>query len=343
MKKIITIIGFVLLVFVLCCRWFAPVADFYAERCYPVISAGLSLIAAVFPFSLEEVTVVGFIAALVTIVVRTIKKRAGFLSWLKETALILMWLIVWFYMGWGNNYFRTPLFERLGMEKASYDKESFSTFLDDFTARLNLAAEASNDYDKDGLESDIKAFWEGKADDYGYTRIRSWQHAKRPLLNPLYSAVGVQGYMGPFFCETQLNSELREIEYPFVMAHEKAHLAGVTSEAEANYWGFAFCRQSDNPAARYSGYQGLLPYVMSNAKSLLTEEEYEAWEASLSPRVKADYTESRAYWKDKRVAWIDKLQRSAMDLMLKSNKVSEGAKDYYGVIAILMSMDTREP
>ena len=342
MKKVLTIIGFVLLAFVLCCRWGTPVADFYAVHIYPAISGGMSLVASIFPFSLEEITVVCFVAALITVIVKTIKKRAGFFSWLKGTALIVMWLFVWFYMGWGNNYFRTSLSGRLHLEKVHFDKDNFCRFLDDFTLQLNLAAEEAAGYDKDEIEDHIKEFYDVKAVACGYTGIRNWQHAKKPLLNPLYSAVGVMGYMGPFFCETQLNEDLQDIEYPFVMAHEKAHLAGVTSEAEANYWGFAFCRQSNNPAIRYSGYQGLLPYVFSHANSFLTEEEYKAWVATLSPRAKADYATSREYWQKKRVKWINSIQHTAMDLMLRTNKVDEGAKDYYGVISILMSMDAHE-
>lgn len=342
MKRFFTIIGIVLLGFVICCRWMSPVADFYAAYIYPAISGGMSLVASIFPFSLEEITVVSFVAALITIIARAVRKRAGFLSWLKGTALIVMWLVVWFYMGWGNNYFRTSLSDRLGLEKVSFDKEAFYLFLDDYTEQINLVSEETSGYDKEALEGQIKYFYDGKASAYGYTRIRSWQHVKKPLLNNLYSAVGVLGFMGPFFCETQLNSDLQDMEYPFVMAHEKAHLAGVTSEAEANYWGYAFCRQSENPAIRYSGYQELLPYVFSNAKALLTEEEYEAWTSTLSPKVIADYDASREYWRDRRVAWINKIQHRAMDLMLRTNKVSEGAKDYYGVVAILMSMDAYE-
>ena len=39
------ILGILLLAFVIGCRFHTPLADFYAERCYPVISAGLSLLA----------------------------------------------------------------------------------------------------------------------------------------------------------------------------------------------------------------------------------------------------------------------------------------------------------
>lgn len=342
MKNTINIVGVALLAFVLCCRWITPLADFYAQHCYPAISWALSLVAAALPFSLEELTVLGFVAALITAIVRAVRKKTGFFSWLKSTAIIAMWLIVWFYMGWGNNYFRTQIAKRLEIERVSFNKEDFGSFLEDFTAQLNEAAAAASGYDAGTLGSDIREFFDGKPHDYGYTRIRRWQKVKKPLANPLYSAVGVLGFMGPFFCETQVNTDLLDYEYPYVLAHETAHLAGVTREAEASYWGFAFCRQSDNPAVRYSGYQGLLPYVLSHARALLPAEEYKAWTATISQKAVADYEASREYWQDRRVAWINNLQHSAMDLMLRSNKISEGAADYSGVIAILISMDAYE-
>ena len=51
-------IGLVLLAFVIGCRYSAPVADFYAERGYPIISAVLSRVASVCPVSLEEIVVI---------------------------------------------------------------------------------------------------------------------------------------------------------------------------------------------------------------------------------------------------------------------------------------------
>ena len=37
------------------------------------------------------------------------------------------------------------------------------------------------------------------------------------------------------------------------------------------------------------------------------------------------------------------LQRWMMDLLLKSNNVSEGARDYFGVIGMIMTMDALSP
>ena len=335
-------IGLLLLAFVIGCRFKTQLADFYAERCYPVIAAGLSLFSSIFPFSLEEIVVIGFVVAFITVLVRSIRRKEGFLRWLGKTARIAMWLVVWLYLGWGNNYFRTPLYPRMGIERVTFEEASFSRFLSDYTNALNGTVDNTASWDKEALEADIKEFYSTKVSDYGYTGLRPWQHVKKPLLNRLYSAVGVLGYMGPFLCESQLNLDLPEVEYPFTLAHELAHLAGVTSEAEANYWAYVYCRQSDNPAVRYSGHLALLPYAASSAGSLLPEDVYSEWVDTISDKAMEDYAANREYWESKRVGIIDTVQRWMMDRFLRTNGVSEGARDYYGVIGMLMTMDQHD-
>ena len=334
-------LGLLLLAFVIGCRFNVRLADFYATECYPVISRGLSWCAARVPFSLEEVIVIGFVVTFIGILVRAIRRKQGFGRWLGKTARVAMWLVVWFYMGWGNNYFRTPLYPRMGIQRTSFEKEAFGRFLSDYTAAMNDCAGADKTWDKDALAAEVRTFYTETVTDYGYTSLLAWQQVKKPLLNPLYSAVGVLGYMGPFFGESQLNLDLPEIEYPFTLAHELAHLAGVTSEAEANYWAYVFCRQSEDPSVRYSGYIGLLGYAASNASALLQDDEYDAWAETLSPEVLADYDRIREFWEGKRVKVIDSVQRWMMDLLLRSNNVSEGARDYFGVIAMIMTMDAQ--
>lgn len=333
-----TLAGLILLAFVIACRYMTPLAEFYAAYCYPAISAFLSLTVSFIPFSLEEMTVLVFLFLLVRIIWLAVKRKRGFLYWLKSTAAIVMWIVVWFYMGWGNNYFRTSLYERAGVERRPFDREEFNRFITSYTDELNRTSGAVVKTDRKVLEKDINEFYCKEPAGLGYTGLHSWQRTKRPLLNRLYSWVSVLGYMGPFFCESQLNLDLLETEYSSTLAHEKAHLAGVTSEAEANYWSFVYCSQSPDDGVRYSGYLHLLPYVMINARSLFTEEEYREWISRVSPTAVNDYRESREYWSKKRVRIIDDIQYRLMDTMLKTNKVSQGADDYIGVVGMIITM-----
>ncbi len=296
----------------------------------------------VIPFSLEEIVVLAFAAVLVGITVIAIARKEKFSRWLGNNLVALIWLLVWFYMGWGNNYHRTGLYERNGIQRTCYNEDAFKGFLDAYTDSLNALAVDAAGYDGSAFEDEVKDFYSGVVHSYGYSPLRRWQHVKKPLINPLFTAVGIQGFMGPFLAESQVNRDVSEAEYPYVAAHELSHLAGVTSEAEASYWGFVCCRQSANAAVRYSGYLSLLPYVSQQAKALLPAGDYAAWMATVSDKPKADLAASRRIWQAKRIVWISNIQRWMQNLLLKGNGVSEGTKDYFGVVSMLMTMDARE-
>lgn len=104
-------------------------------------------------------------------------------------------LYVWFYMGWGNNYYRTGLYERNGIQRVSYEPEAFRHFLREYTRELNRSAAQTGICDRKKFEQEVRAFYCSEMTRYGYTSLHNWQHVKAPLLNGVFSAVLVQGYM----------------------------------------------------------------------------------------------------------------------------------------------------
>lgn len=187
MKKL-DVLGLVLFVFCLLCRFFRVVADFYATHLYPGISTVLSWMGARLPFSLEEIVVLAFIVTFVCILVKAIKHKGGFLSWLGRTAVVAIWIYVWFYMGWGNNYFRTDFYQRNGIRRVRVEKEAFTRFLTDYAVELNKAADDSDVLDSEILELEIRSFYSEVVSSYGYTALHWWQHVKRPTLFRCYCA-----------------------------------------------------------------------------------------------------------------------------------------------------------
>lgn len=334
-----TVAGLFLLAFCLLCRYCLPAADFYAEKLYPFISGTLSLAGSLLPFSLTVITVICLVATFLLFIVQAIRHRDNSFFWLRKSLSILLWAFVWFYMGWGNNYYRTGLYQRNGIRRVSYDEVVFKAFLDDYSAQLNRASVEAGEYDRNSLEEDMKRYYSEEVSRYGYTALRRWQHIKKPMFNRLFSAVSVSGFMGPYFCESHVNRDVLEVDYPFVAAHELAHLAGVSGEAEASWWAFHYCRGSSIGAVRYGGYLSLLPYVLQNARMLLSEADYDAWTASLCIKAIEDYKTSSEHWKKLRVTWIDRLQSWFYDLFLRGNGVSAGIEDYFGVVSMVMTMD----
>lgn len=330
----------VLLILVIWCQHSTAAADWYAAHLYPFISRVLSWIASPFGFSLTDIVVVLLAIAFIRRIVLIFKERA---QWKKRTwqALrLLIWVYVWFYAAWGINYSRSSLFARTGTPPMPYEEEQFRSFISLLAAEVNenwcpeseLAA-----VDKKAFEQELKDFYAALPAESGLCSPRKWQHPKRPVFNRLFSAVGVLGYIGPAFDEMNINREITPLERPFVHAHEYSHVLGVSSEAEANFWAFEATRGSDSKAVRYSSWYMLLHYTWNNIYSMMDEDTFNAWKATLRPEVLEDMTRTHLYWKERRVTGIAKVQKRSYDKFLKSNHVAEGTADYRQVMRLVLT------
>ena len=211
----------------------------------------------------------------------------------------------------------------------------------DYADSLNLAYEALPDdsfyVGFDYFEGLVKDAFAAMPSSAGLSVPRQWQHPKRLLFNGLYSSVGVMGFVGPFFCETQLNNELLPDQFHFVYVHEYSHLLGVSSEDEANFWAYTVCTRSEEPVLKYSGYYGILPYVIANAFRVLPEADYRQFVSSINPEIIADYNAQREYWNSRYSKSLGRLQSAVYDAFLKGNKVSSGTASYLEVIDMIIS------
>ena len=328
----------VLVAFIAACRFLALAADFYAVTCYPVISGILSLLSSFTAFSLEEIAVAAMAAVMIWIIISAFRHKCKWGRAAVRMAELLLWVAVWFYMGWGTNYFRSSIYARSGTVASEFDADVFNTFLADYTQSLNGAYESDAATDTLLLEQEIKQFYSTVPKQFGLSRPRKWQHAKKPLLNRLYSGCGVTGFMGPFLGESMLNTDLLPTGYAFTYAHEYAHLMGVSNEAEANYWAYRFCIASDLQSVRYSGYFQILPYVAANARSVLSPEQYDGWIAQIDPRIMDDYNLNRQHWSGLRWKLLDDIQSWLLDMMLKGNSIPTGIQNYSEVVALILAV-----
>ena len=335
------IVLFLLVSFVFAARFFMQIGEWYSTALYPSISAALSWLASWIPFSLEEILVVSLSLMLVFIVIAGVRRRDGYRKIFFRTCEILLWIYVWFYIGWGCNYYRESIYVRSGVERQAYDEEVFKDFIMGYADSLNLAYEAlPNDsyyVGYDYFESLVKDAFAELSPSAGLATPRQWQHPKRLLFNELYSSVGVMGFVGSFFCETQLNNELLPDQFHFVYVHEYSHLLGVSSEDEANFWAYTICTSSDEPVLKYAGYYGILPYVIANAFRVLPEADYRQFVSSINPEIIADYNAQREYWNSRYSKSLGRLQSAVYDAFLKGNKVSSGTATYLEVIDMVIS------
>ena len=338
------IILIVLLAFVLTARFSVKIGEWYSVVIYPVVSGFLSYAVSWIPFSLEEIVVVGAALLLISIIIYGIRKRLGLSKVLFHACEFLLWIYVWFYIGWGCNYYRESIYTRLGVERQAYDEAVFKDFITDYADSLNSTYDAlPNDLfyvGYDYFEDQVKEAFAALPSSAGLSAPRQWQHPKRLLFNGLYSSVGVMGFIGPFFCETQLNNDLMPAQFHFVYVHEYSHLLGVSSEDEANFWAYTICTRSDDPVLKYAGYYGILPYVVINASRVIPEEDYRKFISTINPAVIKMYNAQREYWNSLYSKTLGRIQSAVYNAFLKGNKVSSGTASYLEVIDMIISFDS---
>lgn len=338
MKKTRHIILLILSVFIIAARVNVSVGEWYATHLYPYISTSLSLLVSWIPFSMTEILVVGAVILMIYVLISNIRHREKVWKIFIREAEIVVWIMVWLYFGWGMNYFRENIYTRGNFTRQAFDEVVFKQFITDYADSLN------NSYTPETVEmsvceNDIKERYSSVPDHYGLSKTKSWQHPKRLIFNRLYTAVGVGGYIGPFFGETHLNADLFPQQKPSSYAHELYHLLGVSNEDEANFWAYQICRTSDIPAVKYSGYYSLLPYVLSNASRVLNEDEYKEYVLSIRPEVRQQLIEQQNFWKSKYSRTLGKIQSVIYDSMLKVNKIPSGTKNYNQVIELIIATE----
>lgn len=311
----------------------------YARNLYPYLSSALSHLSSLFPFSVGDCLIYGSIVGLLVCLACTLAGKCTWKVFLSRTVEYLLWIYAWFYLAWGLNYFRPDFFARTQLPRATYSADAFRSFLSAYTDSLNISFVPVEHVDKSIVAKEADKGYREIAERFGLVMPAEYLRPKPMLFPSLMSRVGVLGYMGPFFTEYNLNPQLLPVQYPFTYAHEMAHVLGVSSEAEANLYGFLVCSRSEVPEIRFSAYLALFPYVMSNAYHLLSEEEFNQWRKNISPEVKAAYNRKVAYWEDLYSPFIGEIQSTVYNWFLKGNNIPTGRKNYSEVVALLMALE----
>ena len=336
--------GFLLLLLlsVGCIMRSSEAGEWYAHLLYPYLSGFLSRFSSLFPFSVGDCFIYGSILFLLLYPVYAFIKKQGW--WLVARRMVeyLLWVYVWFYGAWGLNYFRKDFYSRLEIPRADYSAEVFRSFLTHYTDSLNAAFVSVDKVDETLIAREVKKGYREITARFALPRPADYLRPKPMLIPSLMSGTDVLGYIGPFFIEYNLNPNLLPVQYPFTYAHEMAHVLGISSEAEANLYGFLVCSRSQVPEIRFSAYFALLPYVLNNAYHLLPKEEFDTWKETLSPAVKALYNDKVTYWQELYSPLIGELQEISYNWFLKKNNIPSGRKNYSEVVGMLIALSANQ-
>lgn len=339
-KQIIrySILG-VLLLIVWLTQTIPAMGEIYARSAYPVISLCLSSFSRLIPFALGDLFIFLSIVGVISYpIYARIRKKRAWKTILLRDGEYLLWIYVWFYLAWGLNYSQPQFYQRTGITYSQYDQEILQDFVNTYIDSLNRSYTPVNSIDKELVCRETVRLYNEISDSLGVHRPpHQTPRAKTMLFTPFISMVGVTGSMGPFFCEFTLNGDLLPVNYPATYAHELAHLLGITSEAEANFYAYQVCTRSYAMGIRFSGYFSVLNHIMRNAQHLLPEDEYMKLIKRIRPEIIELAKQNQAYWVAKYSPVIGTIQDKIYDLYLKGNKIESGRQNYSEVVGLLIS------
>ena len=310
------------------------VETYYSTGVYPLIAGLFSGVSNLFPFSLWDVFWIFilflFIIGLVLAVFRKIKFRWYGLRLIQFLAL----LYTFFYLVWGLNYFRPRIEKRNGWEKVKADETVFRSILDSMILHTNSSHISISSSDYPAIDQLVEESYRKNSKELGIDYPNGSRRPKTMLFSSFFAKSGVSGYFGPFFNEIHLNYYLLPMEYPYVLAHEKAHQFGITNEAEANMAAFVVCTTSDDRRLQYSGYVNLMVYFLSDGAQLKDIKDYVR---KIERPVILDLRFQRRHWLGLQNKTLDKVQTAANNAYLKTNHIEEGVKNYNQVVALVIS------
>ena len=293
------------------------VERWYARGVYPEISWVGGRFADSVPFAWLDPTIV---VAVVLLVLLIWKRRWGLLSNVVAASYLI------FFWCWGLNYHRPLLSSKVQLDSA----RSSSRAIEDFSRRA--ASELNRLYSPMGAEP----YQEDHTRIEAAERVRrvvslidgsDWAAAHRvkisELADPWMHAAGVDGVFNPLAHEPIVSNTLLDIERPFIISHELAHVRGYPDEGDANVIAVFATLMSGDPRFQYSGWMNLWLYLRNTEADKLLDG---------GPRrdVQRIFDRARA----EEVRWINDFQRSLLDWFLKANRVEQGVRSYSRVVIL---------
>jgi hypothetical protein len=239
-----------------------------------------------------------------------------------------------FLAGWGFNYRRVPLADKLAYNGARVSADSGQQLAAAAVDRVNAlyrAAHAEGFPAAGVVDARMAHAFERAQRELGAARTAVAGRPKHSWLDLYFRRAVVDGMTDPYFLETLTASDLLPFERTFVIAHEWAHLAGYANEGEANFVGWLTCLRGDE-AQQYSGWL----FLYNEAASTLTRAERSDLARRVDEGPRADLRAS-----------VDRIARNASPRIaeagwrvynqyLKANRVESGTRSYTEVVRLIL-------
>jgi hypothetical protein len=301
------------------------VERWYSTGIYPHLQRVLTSASNLAPFALFDVLWVGTVAACAAVSYRYIRAdgwRTGgprlAVSAIRTAAVVY----VVFLATWGLNYRRVPLIEKLAFDPERVTRAAAATLGEDNAATLNVLYARA--HQAPASVASLAAAFQDAVRALGAAGTIVPGRPKPTLLGGYFHETAVAGMTDPFLLETLIAPDLLDVERPFVIAHEWAHLAGYADESEANFVAWLTCRRGD-ATAQYSAALALLGYAAPRRP--LNQA------LDLGPRIDL-YAINYRYARTNETLRF--AARKGYDRYLKANRVERGVESYDAVVQLIL-------
>jgi hypothetical protein len=310
------------------------VENYYSEAIYPFIAKLFSSLSNIVPFSLWDIFWILIILLVLYGLILVLFSRIRFGWYVLRVAQAIALLYSLFYLSWGFNYFRPDIEARVGWKSPKADSLIFRSILDSLIVNTNASYTNLSSSEYSEIDRLVEESYSANRSELGIDYPNGRRRPKKMTFSFFFAKTGISGYFGPFFNEVHINRKLLPMDYPFLLAHEKAHQFGITSEAEANLAAFIICSTSDDMRLNYSGNLFVLLYFLNDATKM---KDYHEFIKKIDRRVVEDVRFRGKYYDGLQNKTLEKVQSKANDVYLKSNHIKHVVMNYNEVVALVIS------
>jgi hypothetical protein len=305
-------------------RW--TIERWYSNGLFPLLQHALTPASNLIPFALFDPLWIGALAGTATWSYRRCHQRPLSRSLRRMifeggTAAAALYLV--FLFTWGMNYRRVPLLTRVDFDASRITREAAGELGTRVAAQLN-AFYADAHRQPISLPALAAAFASAQRS-LGAEWTIVPARPKQTLLGAYFHQTAIAGMTDPFLLETMIAPDLLDVEKPFVIAHEWAHLAGYADESEANFVGWLACQHGGAPA-QYSAALMMIGYVQPPNRPLREA-------LAIGPRTDL-YAIQERYAHTSRA--LQFAARQGYDAYLKANRVQAGVVSYDLVVQLVL-------
>jgi len=263
------------------------------------------------------------------------------------TTYILLFFSL-FQILWGFNNYKYSLAHQLELDR-NYTENDLNKLTHKLIKEVNLLHNelAADVKSKIVIEKDLALF--NRIAKENYTRLpmelkevliqNPINKVKASFYSPFLSYSGFSGYFNPFTHENQVNTEVPSISMPITVAHEMAHQLGISSESEANFYGYQVMNLSNDLRFRYAANLYALRYCLKehHHKANTT---YHYWFSQLHPGIQENIYETEKFWNEKRTVSTF-LFKHIYGRFLKINNQTDGIRSYNRFVDLLINYDKK--